>query len=310
MVYVDPDVRRLLDSVDPAARDFATLTPQQLRANAELTVADMRPPVDVHEVRPLDIPTRDGSVPARLYRPTASAGLPLLVFFHGGGWELGSLDLPDRMLRRLARDADAVILSIDYRLTPEHAFPAGLNDCYDATAWAAENAAELGTSGWLAVGGDSAGANLAAAVAQLARDLDGPYIDHQLLIYPVVSRDFGSPSYQAFADGYFLTRTAMEHYWNVYVGPEVRPRYADLLHDADVTGLPAATVLTCALDPLASEGATYAKALDAAGVPTVLIEFGGLIHGIWYRDGVSVAAYRFGRALASALRQAAGHDDQ
>ena len=309
MVYVDPDVRRLLDSVDPAARDFSTLTPEQLRANAELTVADMRPAIDLHEVRELDVPTRDGSVRGRLYRPTASADLPLLVFFHGGGWELGSLDLPDRMLRRLARDAHVAILSVDYRLTPEHPFPAGLDDCVDATAWASAHTAELGAGAWLAVGGDSAGANLAAAVAQVARDHGGPRIDHQLLIYPVVSRDFTSPSYTDFAEGFFLTRTAMEHYWSLYVGDE-RPRYADLLADADLTELPAATVLTCSLDPLASEGEAYAKALDAAGVPTALLQFGGLIHGIWYRDGVSIAAYRFGLAIAAALRQATGSDDQ
>lgn len=308
MVYVDPDVARLLASVDPAARDFATLTPEQLRANAELTVDDMRPAIDLHDVRELRVPTRAGEAAARLYRPREEPGLPLLLFFHGGGWELGSLDLPDRMLRRLARDASVVVLSIDYRLTPEHPFPAGLDDCYDATLWAASHAAELGTSSWLAVGGDSAGANLAAAVAQLARDVDGPRIDYQLLIYPVVSRDCTSASYEAFADGYFLTRAAMEHYWTIYVGEE-RPRYADLMVDTPLAGLPPATILTCSLDPLASEGQSYAEALDAAGVPTELLQFGGLIHGIWYRDGVSVAAHRFGVALAGALRRAAGHDD-
>lgn len=309
MVYVDPDVVRLLATVDPAARDFTSLSPQELRANAELTVQDMRPAIDLYDVRELQVPTRGGSAAARLYRPSPEPGLPLLVFFHGGGWELGSLDLPDRPLRRLARDADVVILSIDYRLTPEHPFPAGLHDCYDATAWASANASSLGAgSHWLAVGGDSAGGNLAAAVAQLGRDLDGPRIDHQLLLYPVVSRDFSSASYEAFSDGYFLTRAAMEHYWSVYVGAD-RPRYADLLTDTDLTGLPPATVITCSLDPLASEGEVYAHALDAAGVPTVSIQFGGLIHGIWYRDGVSIAAHRFGVAIAALLRQATGRDD-
>ena len=308
MVYVDPDVRRLLDSVDPAARDFTNLTPAQLRANAELTVQDMRPPVDLPEVRDLDIPTRDGSVAARLYRPSLETALPLLVFFHGGGWELGSLSLVDRMLRRLARDALVSIVSVDYRLAPEDPFPAGLHDCYDATTWVAAHVRELGGSGWLAVGGDSAGANLAAAVAQLARDVDGPHVDHQLLVYPVVSRDFTTASYERFADGYFLTRAAMEHYWQTYVGDD-RPRYAELMSGVELAGLPAATVVTCSLDPLASEGESYAKALDDAGVPSVLVQFGGLIHGIWYRDAVSVAAHRFGLALAGELRRAAGHDD-
>lgn len=308
MVYVDPDVRRLLDSVDPAARDFTNLTPEQLRANAELTVQDMLPAVELPEVREVAIPTRDGSVGGRLYRPATERPLPVLVFFHGGGWELGSLALVDRMMRRLARDSEVVIVSVDYRLAPENPFPAGLNDCYDATTWVAAHADEIGGTGWLAVGGDSAGANLAAAVAQLARDLDGPRIDHQLLVYPVVSRDFTSPSYERFADGFFLTRAAMQHYWQTYVG-EGRPRYADLMADADLAGLPGATVVTCSLDPLASEGERYAVALDEAGVPTVLLQFGGLIHGIWYRDAVSTAAYRFGLVLAGELRRAAGHDD-
>lgn len=306
MVYVDPDVRRLLDSVDPAARDFVNLTPEQLRANAELTVQDMRPAIDIAEVRDLHIPTRAGQIAGRLYRPTSAPTPRLLVFYHGGGWELGSLDLVDRMLRRLARDSDTVILSVDYRLAPEHPFPAGLEDCVDAVEWAAANSEQLGAAQpWLGVGGDSAGANLAAAVAQVARDQGGARIDHQLLVYPVVSRDFTSSSYAEFGEGYFLTKAAMEHYWRVYVG-DGRPRYADLMFDADLAGLPSATVVTCSLDPLAAEGAEYARALDHAGVPTVHLQFGGLIHGIWYRDGVSMAAFRFGEALAFALRQAAG----
>ncbi len=309
MVYVDPDIARLLADFDPSARDFARLTPEQLRANAELTVQDMRPAIEIHEVRDLTIPTRDGAVGGRLYRPEDRPGLPLLVFFHGGGWEIGSLDLVDRMLRRLARDAQTAIVSVDYRLAPEHRFPAGLHDCYDATAWAVGHRAELGDlASFVAVGGDSAGANLAAAVALMSRDLGEPRLDHQLLVYPVVTRDFTSDSYREFGEGYFLTRAAMEHYWQTYVGDE-RPRYADLLVDPVLVDLPSATVITCALDPLAAEGAAYARALDAAGVPTTYLSFGGLIHGSWYRDAVSIAAHRLGVNLAGALRQAIGHDD-
>jgi len=303
-VYVDPDVQRLLDDWDPAARDVTTLTPEQLRANAELTIADMRPAVAVAEVRELSIATRDGRVAARLYRPHTGCASGLVVYCHGGGWELGSLELSDRVLRRLCRDADVAVLSVDYRLTPEHPFPAALHDCYDATVWAAANAAALGAPlDRLVVAGDSAGANLAAAVAQLARDTGGPRIHHQFLIYPVVSRDFSTDSYRTYAEGYFLTRAAMEHFWTLYVG-DGRPRYAELLSGATLHGLPSATVVTCTLDPLCSEGQAYARALTAAGVPTLLLEFSGLIHGIWYRDGVSTAAYRFGATLGSVLHQA------
>ncbi len=302
MPYVDPDVQRLLDQFDPAARDFASLTPAQLRANAELTVLDMREPIEIASVTNLMIPTGAGEVHGRLYRPTHDGSEPLFVYFHGGGWELGSLELPDRLLRRLAQDSGFAILSVDYRLSPEHPFPAGFDDCYDATAWAAAHTAELGVgSDWLVVGGDSAGGNLAAGVAQAARDRRTPRIDHQLLIYPVVTPDFTSESYESFAEGYFLTRTAMQHYWNIYTGPAA-PRYADLLAVDTLAGLAPATVFTCALDPLSSEGEVYARALDAAGVPTTFTSVGGLIHGIWYRDGVSTAAYRFGLMLADALR--------
>lgn len=303
-MYVDPDVQRLLDNWDPAARDVTTLTPAQLRANAELTVADMRPAVAVDEVRDLAIPTRDGEVAARLYRPRPTGAAALVVYCHGGGWELGSLALSDRVLRRLCRDADVAILSIDYRLTPEHPFPAALHDCYDATIWAGVHAQQLGAPpDRLVVAGDSAGANLAAAVAQLARDSGGPEIHHQFLIYPVISRDFSTDSYRTFGEGYFLTRVAMEHFWTLYVGT-ARPRYAELLTGATLSGLPSATVVTCTLDPLCSEGQAYARALTAAGVPTLLLEFSGLIHGIWYRDGVSAASYRFGAILGSVLHQA------
>ena len=302
MVYVDPDVQRLLDEFDPAARDFTTLPPQELRANAELTVLDMRDPIELPAVTDVAIPTRSGQVGGRLYRPTLDEGSPLFVYFHGGGWELGSLDLPDRPLRRLARDSGFTILSVDYRLTPEHPFPAGFDDCYDATAWAATHFSELQVDpDWLVVGGDSAGGNLAAAVAQAARDRGSPRIDHQLLVYPVVTPDFTSDSYESFAEGHFLTRTAMKHYWSLYTGP-VAPRYADLLELDTFVGLPPATIITCALDPLASEGERYSRVLDAAGVATTSIRVGGLIHGIWYRDRASDAAYRFGLTLAEALR--------
>ena len=201
----------------------------------------MLDPIDLFSVTTVSIPTGSGKVDGRLYRPTPEAAQPLFVYFHGGGWELGSLDLPDRPLRRLARDSGFAILSVDYRLTPEHPFPAGFNDCYDATAWVVEHAIELGAEpGWLVVGGDSAGGNLAAAVALAAVDRGGPRIDHQLLMYPVVTPDFTTPSYESFADGWFLTRSAMQHYWNLYTGGS-SPIYADLLARQSFDGLPPAT---------------------------------------------------------------------
>jgi acetyl esterase len=300
MTYVDPDVRRFLDNVDPAARDFASLTVEEARAASELVVQDMLPALDV-DWRDLDVPTRSGSVAARLYRPEPDVAPPLFVYFHGGGWELGSVAMADRAMRRLALGSGCAVLSVEYRRTPEHPFPAPLQDCVDATLWAATHRGGLGAgSDFLAVGGDSAGANLAAAVTQVVRDESGPRIDHQLLVYPVVTRDFDSDSYLAYADGHYLTRAAMQHFWNLYTG-DGAPRYADLLAVESLAGLPPATVITCALDPLRSEGRRYAELLSEAGVATTYAEVAGLMHGIWFRDALGDGPYRFGELVAGAL---------
>jgi acetyl esterase len=304
MTYVDPDVRRFLASVDPAARDFASMTVEEARDASELVVNDMLPAVDV-EWRDLEVPTRSGSVTARLYRPGPDAAAPLLVYFHGGGWMLGSVGMADRAMRKLALGSGCAVLSVEYRRTPEHPFPAPLEDCVDATRWAADHLGELGAgSDFLAVGGDSAGGNLAAAVAQVVRDEGGPRIDHQLLVYPVVTRDFGSRSYVSFAEGHYLTLAAMQHFWNLYTGDEA-PQYADLLAVDSLADLPAATVITCALDPLSSEGGRYAEMLAAAGVATTFTEVGGLTHGIWFRDALGDGPFRFGELVAASLRAAA-----
>lgn len=304
MTYVDPDVRTFLANVDPAARDFASMTVEEARELSELVVNDMLPAVEVAHVEDVDVPTRAGSIAGRLYRPETSAPPPLFVYFHGGGWELGSLAMADRPMRRLARDSGCAVLSVDYRRTPESPFPEPFEDCVDATAWAASNADTLGVdAGFLAVGGDSAGGNLAAAVAQHARDHGGPRIDHQLLVYPVVTRDFGSESYRAYQTGHYLTLAAMQHFWNLYTGDDA-PMYADLLAAPSLAGLPPATVVTCSLDPLSSEGRLYAECLVEAGVATTFTEVSGLIHGIWHRDAIGDGAYRFGELVGGLLRTA------
>lgn len=304
MAYVDPDVRRFLDNVDPAARDFASLTVEEARAASELVIEDMLPALEI-DWRDLEVPTRAGSVAARLYRPGPDEGAPLFVYFHGGGWELGSVAMADRTMRRLALGSGCAVLSVEYRRTPEYPFPAPLQDCVDATLWAANHRAELGAGpDFLAVGGDSAGANLAAAVTQVIRDEGGPRIDHQLLVYPVVTRDFDSDSYVAYADGHYLTRAAMQHFWSLYTGEDA-PRYADLLAAETLADLPAATVITCALDPLSDEGRLYAELLSAAGVATTFTEVAGLMHGIWFRDSLGDGPYRFGELVTASLRTAA-----
>lgn len=305
-MYVDPDVRSLLDAADPDAPDFWELTPQEARAAMEAMVPAMLPVVDLAEVRDLQIPSADGDVSARFYRAPGDDPAPLLVFYHGGGWEIGSVDVSDRSIRRLARDSGVSVISVDYRLAPEHPFPAGLDDCYAATVWAAANAADLGCDpSFLAVGGDSAGGNLAGAVAQMARDRGEVRIDHQLLVYPVVTPDFESSSYQSFGVGHFLTKATMESFWNLYIGAGPAPLYADLLAAESLAGLPEATVITCGLDVLSAEGMLYAHLLGEADVPVTSLHIGGLIHGIWTLDGSGSRAAQFGLDVAGVLRRAA-----
>lgn len=305
--FIDVDIRRLLDEADPDAADFWEMTPADARAAMDAMVDGMLPPVPVARVTDLVIPNDDADVPARLYRPDAPTAGELLVFFHGGGWEVGSVETFDRPVRRLANDSGMSVLSVDYRLAPEHPFPAALDDCIAAVEWASDHAADIGVdSTFVAVGGDSAGGNLAAAVAQRARDNGGPHIDHQLLLYPVVSRRFETPSYEAFADGYFLTRASMRSFWMLYVGNEA-PRYADLYAAGDLAGLPPATVFSYGLDPLRDEGEQYADDLARAGVPTTLIRTYGLIHGAWIMDATVRRGFQFGLDVAHALRRAASN---
>lgn len=304
-MYIDPQIDAFLNSLDPSAPDFPEISVAEARAAMSAGSADMREPIEIPEVRDISLPGPAGAIGARVYRADTDAPAPLTVFLHGGGWMVGNLDDYDRQLRRLAVDAASTILSVDYRLAPEHRFPAALDDAYAAVVWADQHRAELGaTEGFLAVAGDSSGGNLAGAVAQRVRDDGGPRIDHQLLIYPVVRRTFDTGSYRDFASGFMLTRAAMEYFWDSYLGDESgRPRYADLLAN-DLENLPEATVIACSLDPLRDEDADYAAALADAGVATTFQLVYGLVHGSWMKDGVSQRAHELGVEIAAALRRA------
>jgi acetyl esterase/lipase len=304
---LDPALQALLDDVPVGTPDFWELGPDGARAAMGERI-DVGEPAAV-DVVPLAIPAPHGVVPSRLYRPDSERSAALEVFFHGGGWMGGSAEVWDHRLRRLAVDSGVTILSVDYRLAPEHPFPAALDDSAVATEWAVAELGRYGIDGrFVGVGGDSAGGNLAGAVAQRLRDRGGPRLDHQLLIYPVVARRFDSASYERWAEGFFLTKATMQWFWDHYVG-EATPRYADLLAGADLAGLPPTTVLTCTHDPLCSEGEAYAAGLAAAGVPVVLQRHSGLIHGVWNFATTVPSAQRFARAIASALRDAATPTD-
>lgn len=315
-MYVDPDTRAVLAAADPDAKDFYELGPHGARQAMDAMVAGMLEPVDGVSTTDLSVPGGAAARQARLYTPDGVPPLGLLVYFHGGGWVIGSLDNTDRPVRRLALESGLAVLSVDYRLAPEDPFPAGLDDCYAAAEWAVAHRHELGGASFIAVGGDSAGGNLAAAVTQLSRDRGDWTVDHQLLIYPVVTPDFDTGSYRQFANGYFLTRRTMQWFWDQYIGSVPAPAYADLLAGGSLSGLAGATIITCGLDPLCSEGQLYATRLAEAGVPVSHLHVEGLLHGAWFMDGLGVRAYQLGWDIAFALRRAAqrpprqqgGHD--
>lgn len=278
-----PQVQTLLDAMaqmgGPAVSE---MSPPDARA-AYRALSTMEQGEEVHRVDDRLIPSPDGDIPARVYTPQAAVGEAhgVLVWFHGGGWVIGDLDTADSTCRALANRAGCVVVSVDYRLAPEHPAPAALDDCMAALMWTAENAELLGVdAGRVAVGGDSAGGNLAALVCQRVRDEFGPDIDFQLLVYPVTDLTMSHPSIDENAEGYFLTKDTMSWFIGHYLG-ESDPKDASVspLHAAELAGLPPTLVITAELDPLRDEGEAYAARLREAGVPTEALRYDGQIHG-------------------------------
>ncbi|HEX5223978.1 MAG TPA: alpha/beta hydrolase [Solirubrobacteraceae bacterium] len=286
--------------------DIATVTPEQTRA-ARRRSADLYGARETRIGRVRDV-VIDGETPmaGRHYAPAAGGSEDLIVFFHGGGFVFGDLDTHDGVCRMLAAHVGAHVLAVDYRLAPEHPFPAAAEDAHAALRWARANAAQLGADpGRVAVAGDSAGGNLAAVACQAARAAGDPQPVLQLLIYPVTR--FGSryPSRELFGEGFFLTNSRMDWFDSHYLGGEqehaLDPRASPLLADS-LQGLAPAIVATAAFDPLRDEGEAYAQALRDAGVPTVTRRFSGLVHGFVSAAGVSRDAREALLELAGATR--------
>jgi acetyl esterase len=235
----------------------------------------------------LELPGR--TLAGRLYIPPGAVRPGLVVYYHGGGWMIGTLATHEDACARLALAGGAAVLSIAYRLAPEHRYPAATEDCYDALVWAAAHAPELGVDGArLAVAGDSAGGNLAAAAAILSRDRAGPPLKHQLLIYPVTDASLSLPSYDALGGGeYLLSKAAMARFWRDYLGdtPAVAAPLADVLATPDLAGVASASLLTAAYDPLRDEGRAYGARLRSAGVAVTEAEAPDLAHGFWSMAG-------------------------
>ncbi len=261
----------------------------------------------VAEVRQLEIPGPAGQLPARVYRPDSAGPLPVLVYFFGGGWSLGTLDTCDGVCRMITNAAGCVTVAAGYRLAPEHKFPAAVEDCHASAQWVAAHAAELGAdAARLAVGGDSSGGNLAAAVALHARDLGGPAITHQLLVYPNTDHQAGTPSMGEFADEYLFNTASVRWYWGMYLAapddgenPLASPLRAD-----DLSGLPPATVITAEYDPLRDEAELYARKLEAAGVTAEVIRYDGMMHGFFTMVGILDTAREAVLEAAGRLRAA------
>jgi acetyl esterase len=283
---LDPQMKQLLDTMAAANLPaFHTLPPAEARRLMSRR-ANQGTPEPLARVEDRKIPGPGGEIPVRICTPEGKALFGALVYFHGGGWVLGDIEMTDQPCRLLAKAAGCVVVSVEYRLAPEHKFPAAPEDCHAATRWVADNAAMIGVDpARIAVGGASAGATLAAAVAMMARDRGGPRIAYQLLVYPAMAATLDTPSQRQFSNDnyYVLSRADMEWFWGHYLngdGDRTNP-YACPAQAKTLRGLPPAFVITAEYDPLRDEGEAYAARLREEGVPAALKRFDGVTHGFF-----------------------------
>ncbi len=279
---VDPQVQFLLDQLAAIdAPPTSSLTPNEMRQQSRAQMALLGEPEPIAHVENRTIPGPQGEIPIRIYTPDGRGIFPLLVFFHGGGWVICDLDTHDGVCRSLANKAGCVVVSVDYRLAPEHKFPAAPEDCYAATKWVAENATQLNSDAVrIAVGGDSAGGNLTAVISQMARDRGGPPLIFQLMIYPATDFTMSCPSIDENAEGYYLTKADMIWFTNHYLNDEDDKHnpLASPLFASNLQGLPPALIITAEYDPLRDEGEKYGQRLKEAGVPVTIHRYSGVIH--------------------------------
>lgn len=314
MPQIDPQMKAFLDLANANGPFFLRAeTPEQARAKMQaLLEARSVPVADIYRAEDRRIAVENGSeIPVRIYAPQASTQLGVLVYFHGGGWVLGGLDSHDGICRDLANGAGCLLVSVDYRLAPEHKFPAAPEDCYAATKWVAENAASIGGDpARIAVGGDSAGGNLAAVVALMARDRGGPNLCFQLLLYPAIDPADDTPSQKEFAnDGFVLSRADMEWFWNHYLGSreDRKSPLANPARASSLSGLPPTLILTASLDPLRDEGEAYATKLRQAGNRVTCTRYDGVTHGFVSFNYALDQGKRGLEQATTALRAAFGH---
>jgi acetyl esterase len=291
---VDPHLAALLTMMAEAVPPMHEGTPAAGRAQFRALTHGTRTPerlVPVASTEERTVPGADGELRARVYRPEGEGPFPTVAFFHGGGWVIGDLDTHDNLARNVCRGSRAVVIAVDYRLAPEHPFPAAAEDAVAAARWVAAHLDELGGDTRLAVAGDSAGGNLAAVVAQALR-ADGTPLAGQFLIYPAVDSAGEYPSRAENARGYFLEQPTMEWFYGHYAGAweDAKDPRLSPLHGADLSGLPPAVIVTAEYDPLRDEGEAYGEALRAAGGTAEVRRYDGMIHGFFDMGNVSPAA--------------------
>lgn len=299
---LDSQIAGLIETLDSGFPPVHTMTGAQARAEIRARFVANPQPEPVTSVTDHQVPVDNGRIDVRVYRPDASEPLPVLVYAHGGGFVFCDLDSHDGLCRNFANLIPAVVVSVAYRLAPEHRWPTAAEDLYAATRWAVDHAADFGADpSRVVVGGDSAGGNLAAVTTLMARDRGGPDLAAQLLLYPVIAADFDTDSYRLFGSGFYNPRPALQWYWDQYV-PQAADRqnpYASPLH-GDLSGLPPAVVVLAGHDPLHDEGIAYADALEAARVPVTRRPFEGGIHGFMTMPMLDVA-HRARREASRAL---------
>jgi acetyl esterase len=305
---LDPHVARFLQTVAEASSEPAPSLAEQRRQSEQTALAQAGEPEAVASIEDRLIRGPAGTLPIRIYTPAGAeqGSFPVLVYFHSGGWVFGSIEAHDPVCRALANHARCLVVSVGYRLAPEYTFPAAPEDCYAAIQWVAEHAREIKADpARLAVGGDSAGGNLAAVVALMARDRQGPALCYQVLIYGETDYyEPGTASYVTYSEGYGLTREEMIWFWDQYLArPEdsMHP-YAAPLCATELSGLPPALIITAEYDPVRDEAEHYAQRLQQAGVPVQLSRYAGMIHSFFRMFALFEQSHQALAEVADALR--------
>ncbi len=299
-----PEYQAMLDQL--AAQPGPAISDLPASAGRELyrMMRPLLPDAPIGRSEDRQIPGRSGKIAIRIYTPAGTGPKPVFVNYHGGGWVIGDLDTSDAACRDLANGIDCIVVSVDYRMAPEHLFPAAVDDSYDALCWVATHSKSLGGDGRLLVGGESAGGNLAAVMCLKARDENGPAITAQVLLYPVVDADLTRDSYRRNGEGYLLSTATMRWFWDTYCPYDKRTHaYASPLRALSHRNLPPAVIATAQYDPLCDEGAAYAGVLAASGVGVTFACCAGMIHDFFSTAGMFASSRSAANDVYAAVKR-------